>query len=78
MLSADIHNIRKAPQIVLLVIGILSAPAFVYWMHLRVKHNRPALIPNHLWRNAAFTSICIMILFMSAVSNSMELYSSLL
>ncbi|KAH9873312.1 hypothetical protein J1614_005710 [Plenodomus biglobosus] len=77
MLSADIHNIRKAPQIVLLIIGLLSAPAFAYWMHFRVKHNRPALIPNHVWQNATFTSICIMILFISAVSNSMELYSSL-
>ncbi|KAI4728787.1 MFS general substrate transporter [Aureobasidium sp. EXF-10728] len=77
MLSTDTDNIRKAPNIVLLVLGIACLPSFIYWMSHQVKHERPALIPNALWRDASFTSICVMITFASAAINSMELYSSL-
>ncbi len=78
MLSSDIHNIRRASNISLLVLSAALVPAFIWWMNYQVKNNRPALIPNSLWRNSSFTSICVMILFTSAVSNSMELFSSLL
>jgi hypothetical protein len=56
--------------------GLLSVLAFAYWMHFQENHNHPALIPNHLRRNVSFTSICIVILIVSTVSNSMELYSN--
>ena len=78
MLSSNIKNIRQASNISLLVLSAASLPAFVWWMHYQVKRNRPALIPNSLWRNSSFTSICVMTLFTTAVSNSMELFSSLL
>lgn len=78
MLSSDIKNIRQASNISLLVLSAASVPAFVWWMYFQVKRNRPALIPNTLWRNSGFTSVCVMVLFASAVSNSMELFSSLL
>ncbi|GAB7328575.1 hypothetical protein MBLNU13_g00525t1 [Cladosporium sp. NU13] len=77
MLSSDIHNIRRASNISLLVISAASVVVFVWWMDYQVKHNRTALMPNSLWRNSSFTSICIMILFASAVSNGMELFCSL-
>ncbi|KAF2132451.1 MFS general substrate transporter [Dothidotthia symphoricarpi CBS 119687] len=63
MLSSDINNIRRASNISLLVIGVVSVPAFVWWMNYQ--------------RNSNFTSICVMILLTSAVSNSIELFSSL-
>ncbi len=65
-------------NIVLLILSVVLFVAFVWWMDYQVKRNRPALIPNALWRNSTFTSMCVMILFASAVSNSMELFSSLL
>ncbi|KAI0177007.1 major facilitator superfamily domain-containing protein [Pestalotiopsis sp. NC0098] len=76
-LSADIHNIHQTSNIVLLVISAISIPAFIVWMHYQVKNGRVALIPNSLWRKSAFTSICIMALFTTAVTNCMELFSSL-
>ena len=76
-LSADVNNIRKATTISLLVLGAATIPAFVWWMDFQVKNNRPALIPNSFWRNSTFTSICIMILFSSAVTNGMEVFASL-
>jgi hypothetical protein len=78
MLSSDIKNIRRTSNISLLVLSAALVPTFIWWMNYQVKRNRPALVPNSLWRNSSFTSICVMILFTSAVSNISELFSSLL
>jgi hypothetical protein len=78
MLSSDINNIRQATYIALLVISIATIPVFIWWMNHQVKHNRPALMPNSLWRNWSFTSISIMVLLSNSVSNNMELFCSLL
>jgi hypothetical protein len=53
-------------------------PAFLGWMKWREKTGKPALIPNSLWQNTAFSSICIMVLFSWAVLNGMETILSLL
>ncbi|KAL0938322.1 uncharacterized protein CTRU02_204932 [Colletotrichum truncatum] len=76
-LSADINSIRKAPTIALVIIAACSIPSFIAWMHYRVKNNKTALIPNSLWRSHVFTSCCIMVLLTNALTNCMELYSSL-
>jgi hypothetical protein len=78
MLSSDINNIRTAYIIALLVISVATLPVFIWWMSFQVKHSRPAVMPNSLWRNYSFTSICIMVLISNAVSNNMELFCSLL
>lgn len=78
MLSSDIKNIRRASNIALLVLSVATIPVFIWWMNYQVKHNRPAVMPNSLWRNSSFTSICIMVLLSNAVSNNMELFCSLL
>lgn len=78
MLSSDIENIRRASNISLLVISVATIPVFIWWMDYQVKHNRPAVMPNSVWRNSSFTSICIMVLLSNAVSNNMELFCSLL
>ncbi|CAD0114084.1 unnamed protein product, partial [Aureobasidium uvarum] len=77
MLSSNTDNIRKVPNIILLVLGIACIPAFICWMSYQVKHERPALIPNALWRNASFTSVCFMITFASAVQGISALGTSL-
>ncbi|KAI4831994.1 MFS general substrate transporter [Aureobasidium sp. EXF-8845] len=76
-LSADVDNIKTAKTIALLVIGLATVPTFVVWMNHQVKNNCPALIPNSFWRDFSFTSICIMILFNTAVTNGMEVFASL-
>jgi putative exporter of polyketide antibiotics len=77
-LSSDINDIHKPSSIVLLVISGFSIPLFVGWMHYQTKNNRTALIPNALWRSHVFTSCCILVLLTNALTNCMELYSSLL
>jgi len=78
MLSSDINNIRHPDNISLLAISVATIPAFIWWMNHQVKHNHPAVMPNSLWRNSSFSSICIMVLLSNAVSNNMELFCSLL
>ncbi|PSR84450.1 major facilitator superfamily domain-containing protein [Coniella lustricola] len=76
-LSANIHSIHEASSIALLTVSALCLAAFVGWMHIQVKSNRTALIPNSLWRSHIFTSCCIMVFLTNALCNCMELYSSL-
>jgi hypothetical protein len=56
----------------------VALPAFSAWVHYQVKRDKPALIPNSLWKNMSFTSICATVALSNAVLNSMELFASLL
>ena len=71
-------NIHKAENIALLCVAAVMIPAFLGWMSWREKVGKPALIPNSLWQNTAFSSICVMVLFSWAVLNGMETILSLL
>ena len=62
----------------MLCLGVGAGVGFVYWAHVQVKHGRPALIPNKLWRNSSFASVCGTIALSFAVVNAMELFASLL
>ena len=78
MLSADINNIKRPANIVLLILSIAFMPAFTFWMRRQEKMSKPALIPNSLWKNRTFTSICLMVLLSIALVSGIELFSSLL
>jgi Na+/melibiose symporter-like transporter len=47
-------------------------PLFVYWVGRQEKLGRPAIIPNSLWRNSAFTSICIAVFLTWGSFNGLE------
>lgn len=76
-LTADVTSIKKASSISLLCISAVAAPAFVLWMGHQARCGRPALIPNPLWRNLTFSSICLSVLFTWAGFNSFEQLISL-
>jgi hypothetical protein len=77
MLSTDIMEIQRPANIGLLCLSIVAVPIFVLWMKRQERAGRPALIPNSIWKNTAFSSVCIMIMLSIAVMNSMELFCSL-
>jgi hypothetical protein len=62
----------------MLCLAALALPSFIGWVHYQVKRNKPALIPNALWKNIAFSSICTTLAISTTVVNSMELFASLL
>ncbi|OJJ42468.1 hypothetical protein ASPZODRAFT_76869 [Penicilliopsis zonata CBS 506.65] len=76
-LSGNTNNIHQPSNIALLATSVVCIAAFVWWMQHQVEHQRPALIPNALWRSSVFTSSCIMVFLTTAGTNCMELYSSL-
>ncbi|KAL2814584.1 major facilitator superfamily domain-containing protein [Aspergillus granulosus] len=77
ILSANPSRIKSVESIVILCLAATALPSFVAWAHHQVQRNRPALIPNSLWRNTAFSSICATMAMSNAVVNSMELFASL-
>jgi hypothetical protein len=77
ILSADLQEIRSAETATLLTISIVLLLTFPVWMHYRERNGKSALVPNKLWKSSAFTSTCIMIALSWAVTNSIELFSSL-
>ncbi|KAL1870819.1 hypothetical protein VTK73DRAFT_2411 [Phialemonium thermophilum] len=77
VLSSDPRRIREAGSILILCLAVAAVPAFAYWVHYRVQVNKPALIPNSLWRNKAFSTICATVTLSFAVLVSMELFASL-
>lgn len=78
ILSADPSQIKSAQSIVILCIVAAAFPCFFAWSHYQVKRGKPALIPNKLWKNSSFSSICATVALSFAVINSMELFVSLL
>lgn len=77
VLSADLESIKKPLTATFLPLSVILMAAFPFWMNYREKKGKPALVPNSLWTNTAFTSTCIMVLLSYGVMNSMELFSSL-
>jgi hypothetical protein len=77
-LTNDISNIEKPVNIALLFISVVLVPVFIVWEQRQERLQKPALIPNTLWKNRVFTNVCLIVMFSNAVVNAMELFCSLL
>jgi hypothetical protein len=78
ILSTDIYRIKQGDTIAFLCLSVVCAAGFILWMHYQVKWDRPALIPNSLWKNLTFSSMCATITLSFAVITCLELFASLL
>jgi nitrate/nitrite transporter NarK len=54
------------------IIGLVLIPAFPVWINRQEKLGRPAIIPNSLWRNRIFTTICISVFLTWGAFNALE------
>ncbi|EFE42758.1 hypothetical protein TRV_02478 [Trichophyton verrucosum HKI 0517] len=77
MTTSSYKRVGNAQNIVLLVVSILLLATFPFWMRFQVKRARPALIPNKLWKNSAFSSICASVFFCWASLNGIEYFTTL-
>ncbi|KAL8746796.1 MAG: hypothetical protein Q9190_001241 [Brigantiaea leucoxantha] len=75
--TSDTSSMRQPVNIALLSTAIALCPAFILWMNRQEKLARPALIPNSLWRNKVFTSICINVFLVWGAFNSVEQFGNL-
>lgn len=76
-ITSSVHEIKKPVNIALLIISGLLSPGFIFWVNRQERLRRPALIPNSLWKNRAFTNTCLMVIASNAVCQTMELFCSL-
>ena len=77
MVTLSYKNIAQPRNIVLLVISVLLLPVFSLWVRRQVKRQRAALIPNALWQNLPFLSICVAMFFTWAAFNAFQYISTL-
>ena len=75
--TSSYHQLSEVQNIVLLVVSIILLMLFPVYMEYRVRHRKPALIPNKLWKTAAFTTICIAVFLCWASLNAIEYFATL-
>jgi MFS family permease len=75
--TSSYHKFSDPTNIALLAVSLVLLAVFPMWMSYQVRHGKPAIIPNRLWRNAAFTATCIAVFFCWASLNAIEYYTTL-
>ena len=75
--TSSYRRLSEVQNIVLLVVSIILLVLFPLYMSFQVRRQKPALIPNKLWRNASFTTTCIAVFFCWASLNAIEYFTTL-
>ncbi|KAI4725124.1 hypothetical protein E4T49_07148 [Aureobasidium sp. EXF-10728] len=86
--TADVLGCRRAclagallqtasAGIVLLCVAFALLPAFALWMRRQIRLGRPALIPNTLWTNTPFTTVCFVVFMVWGSLNASEQLTAL-
>ncbi|KIY00901.1 uncharacterized protein Z520_03567 [Fonsecaea multimorphosa CBS 102226] len=72
VLTGNVSSIKSPANIACLSTAAALIPAFIFWVGRQEKLNRPAIIPNSLWRNRIFTSVCIDVFLAWGAFNATE------
>lgn len=75
--TSSYRRLSEVQNIVLLVISLVLLAIFPLYMEFQERRQKPAIIPNKLWRNAAFTTTCIAVFFCWASLNAIEYFTTL-
>jgi len=65
-------SIKQPSSIVLLLLALALIPVFIWHVGRQERLGKPAIVPNSLWRNRIFTTICIAVFFTWGSFNSIE------
>jgi MFS family permease len=76
-LSESASEILQPGVLAPLVLSLCLMPVFAWYMDFAGRRNWPVLIPNRLWKQLPFTTVCVMVLLSYAVMQTMELYCTL-
>ena len=77
MTSSSYKKLSDPVNIAILTISVVLLAVFPWWMDYQVKRERPALIPNKLWSNSAFTAVCVAVFLAWASLNGIEYFTTL-
>lgn len=61
----------------MLLVSLALIPVFIFWVGRQERLGRPAVIPNSLWRNRIFTTVCIGVFMTWGVFNAIESFLTL-
>lgn len=76
--TGNLSNIKSPESISCLSLGAALLPAFALWVQRQEQLGKPVLIRNSIWRNKAFTSICINVFLIWGSFNATEVFISFL
>lgn len=71
------ERIREPANLAMLCAGVALLPAFAAWMHYQKQRGRPALIPNDIWKNLPFTTVCVTVFLIWGSLNASEQFTAL-
>ncbi|CEJ81390.1 hypothetical protein VHEMI01517 [[Torrubiella] hemipterigena] len=77
VVTSSYRSISSPLTISLLIVSVGLLVAFPVWMRHQTNRNKPALIPNHLWRKTSFTFISVAVFFCWAALNGIEYFTTL-
>lgn len=70
-------TMRAPHNIVLVVVGGLLLPVFVWWEGRQERLGRPAILPNSIWLQREFTAICVTVFLVWAWFNAFGYWATL-
>ena len=71
-ITGNQSDIKQPSSIAMLVLSVALIPLFIWWVGRQEKLGRPAIIPNSLWRNKIFTTICVAVFMTWGSFNAVE------
>ena len=75
--TSSYRRLSEVQNIVLLVVSVVLLAVFPLYMNYQARRQKPAIIPNKLWRNASFTATCIAVFFCWASLNAIQYFTTL-
>ncbi|TDZ30613.1 putative MFS-type transporter [Colletotrichum spinosum] len=72
VITESTSDIKKPANVALLVISGVLIGSFIGWVGRQERLGRPAIIPNTLWKNRSFTSICVSVFLVWGAFNATE------
>lgn len=72
IITDEVSNIHEAVTIVLLCLFSVLFLAFILWEGRQERLSKPTLIKNSLWKQAAFTCICVVVFMIWGSFNAFE------
>jgi hypothetical protein len=77
MITGSTASLREPATIALLCAGVALVPAFFLWVGRQERLGKPAIIPNSLWRQTAFSIVCVNVFFTWAAFNAFGYFATL-
>ncbi|PON27761.1 integral membrane protein [Trichoderma gamsii] len=68
---------HEPANLTVLCISFALLPLFWLWMRHQTRHSRPALIPNAIWKNLPFTTVCVTVFLVWGALNASEQLAAL-